>query len=56
MHESIEERENMDNLGQGFTSVDPLKKVDISDGSVPRPTFINKNLKADKSRLQVEVN
>jgi len=55
MNESIEEPENMDNLGQGFTSVDPLKKVDISDGSVPRPTFINKNLKVDYKLKLIEL-
>jgi hypothetical protein len=31
-------------LGQGFTSVDPLEEVDIGDGTVPRATFVNKNL------------
>jgi hypothetical protein len=25
---------------------DPLEQVDIGDGSVPRPTFINQNLEA----------
>ena len=34
-------------MGQGFTSADPLEQVDIGDGSVPRPTFINQNLEAD---------
>ena len=47
MYESIEELDDMDKLGQGFTSADPLEEVDIGDGSIPRPTFINKNLKAD---------
>ena len=42
MGESIEEIEDMDKLGQGFTSADPLEEVDIGDGSVPRPTFVNK--------------
>ena len=32
---------------KGFTSTDPLEQVDIGDGSVPRPTFINQNLEAD---------
>jgi hypothetical protein len=36
--------EDFDVLGQGFTSVDPLEEVDIGDGTVPRPTFVNKNL------------
>ena len=34
----------MDKLGQGFTSADPLEKVDLGDGIIPRPTFVNKNL------------
>jgi hypothetical protein len=37
----------MDNLGQGFTLVDPLEKVDIGYGSTPKLTFVNKNLKSD---------
>ena len=47
MYESIEEPNDIDKLGQGFTSADPLEEVDIGDGSVPRPTYVNKNLKAD---------
>ena len=47
MYESIEELDDMDKLGQGFTSADPLEEVDIGDGSIPRPTFVKKNLKAD---------
>jgi hypothetical protein len=46
MYESIEELDGMNKLGQGFTLADPLE-VDIGDGSVPRPTFVNKDLKAD---------
>ena len=34
-------------MGQGFTLADPLEQVDIGNGSVPRPTFINQNLEAD---------
>ena len=47
MYESIEELDDMDKLGQGFTSADPLEEVDIGDGSVTRPKFIKKI----KSRL-----
>ena len=39
--------EDMDKLGQGFTSADPLEKVDNGDGNVPRPTFVNTNLSAE---------
>ena len=37
----------MDKLGQGFRLADPLEEVEIGDGSIPRPTFVNKNLKDD---------
>ena len=43
----IEEFKDLDKLGQGFTSADPLDKVDLGDGTVPRPTYVNRNLKAD---------
>ena len=45
--EAINNFDDLDKLGQGFTSADPLEQVDIGDGSVPRPTFINQNLEAD---------
>ena len=47
MCEAIEDIEDMDKLDQGFTSANPLEKVDIGDGSVPRPTFVNANLSAE---------
>ena len=55
MYESIEELDDMDKLGQGFTSADPLEEVDIGDGSVTRPTFVNKNLKADCKAKLIEL-
>ena len=39
MCEAIEDFGNFDKLGQSFTSADPLEKVDIGDGSIPRPTL-----------------
>ena len=42
----------MENLGHGLSSADPLEEIDIGDGSIPRPTFINANLKAgEKSKV-----
>jgi hypothetical protein len=41
---TTEEFRDLDKLGQGFTSADPLEEVDIGDGRIPRPTFVNKNL------------
>jgi hypothetical protein len=42
--EAIDDFDELDKLGQGFTSANPLEQVDIGDGSVPWPTFINQNL------------
>ena len=47
MFEAIDESEDLDKLGKGFTSADPLEEVDIGDGSIPRPIFVSKGLKAD---------
>ena len=58
MCEAIEDLGDLDKLGQGFTSADPLEKVDIGDGSIPRSTFVNANLsdnyKADLIKLLKE--
>ena len=47
MCEAIEDLGDLDKLGHGFTSADPLEKVDIGDGSIPRLTFVNANLSDD---------
>jgi hypothetical protein len=50
--EVIEETTDLDKLGQGFTLADPLEYINIGDGTVPKPTFVNKNLEADyKAKL-----
>ena len=54
MYESIEELDDMDKLGQGFTSADPLEEIDIGDGSIPRPTFVKK-LRADHKAKLIEL-
>jgi hypothetical protein len=43
----IEEFRDLDKLGHGFTSTDPLEEIDIEDGKTLRPTFVNKTLEAD---------
>lgn len=45
--EAIDDFDEVEKLGQGFSSADPLEKVDIGDGTIPRPTFINQNMTAD---------
>jgi hypothetical protein len=47
MGDIIEEFRDLDKLGQGFTSADPLEEIDIGDGKTPRPTFVNKTLETD---------
>jgi hypothetical protein len=47
MCESIEETKNLDKLGPGFMSADPLEENNIGDGVTPKLTFVNKNLCAD---------
>ena len=54
MCEAIEEFEKLDKLGQGFMLADPLEQVDIGDGSIPRLTFVNKNLKFDYKTKLIE--
>jgi hypothetical protein len=44
MCEAIEDFDEVEKLGQGFSSADPLEEIDIGDGIIPRPTFVNKNM------------
>jgi hypothetical protein len=44
MCEAIEDFEEGEKLGQGFSSADPLEEIDIEDGITPRLTFVNKNM------------
>jgi hypothetical protein len=37
-------------LGHGFTSVDELEKIDLGDGSKPRPTYISAKLEEDYNK------
>jgi hypothetical protein len=44
MCETIEDFDEVEKLGQDFSSADPLEKIDIGDGITPRQTFVNKNM------------
>jgi hypothetical protein len=44
MCEAIDDFDQVEKLGQGFSSADPLEEMDIGDGITPRPTFVNKNM------------
>ena len=53
--EAIEDFEEVEKLGQGFTSADPLGEVDIGDGITPRPTYVNKNLPFEHKCALIEL-
>jgi hypothetical protein len=44
MCEAIEDFDEVEKLGQDFSSTDPLEEIDIGDGITPTPTFVNKNM------------
>jgi hypothetical protein len=44
MCEAIENFEELENLGQGFSSTDTLEEIDIGDEITLRLTFVNKNM------------
>jgi hypothetical protein len=44
MSEAIEDFDEVEKLGQGFPSADPLEEIDIGDGITCRLTFVNKNM------------
>jgi hypothetical protein len=44
MCEAIKDFDEVEKLGQGFSSPDPLEEIDIGDGITPRPTFVNKDM------------
>jgi hypothetical protein len=44
MCEAIEDFEEVEKLGQGFSSVDPLEEIDIGDGIITMLIFVDKNM------------
>jgi hypothetical protein len=44
MCEVIEDFDEVEKLGQCFSSAGPLEEIDIGDGTTLRPTFVNKNM------------
>jgi hypothetical protein len=53
--EVVDDFSEVEKLGQGFTSADPLEDVDIVNGVVPRPTFVNKKLDANYNAKLMEI-
>jgi hypothetical protein len=44
MYEAIEDCVEVEKLGQGFSSSNPLEEIDIGDEITPRLIFLNKNM------------
>jgi hypothetical protein len=44
MCEAIEDFDEVEKLGQGFSLANPLEEIDLGDGITPRPIFVNKNM------------
>jgi hypothetical protein len=44
MCKAIEDFEEVEMLGQGFSLTNPLEEIYIGDGITPRPIFVNKNM------------
>jgi hypothetical protein len=44
MCKGIEDFDEVEKLGQCFSSADPLEEIDIGDRITPRLTFVNKNI------------
>jgi hypothetical protein len=44
MCEAIADFDEVEKLGQGFSSANPLEEIDTGDETTPRSTFVNKNM------------
>jgi hypothetical protein len=46
----VEDLDELGKLGQGFSSMDDLEKLDIGHGVIPRPTYVSGRLSTAKNR------
>jgi hypothetical protein len=44
----VEDLDKLGKLGQCFSSMDDLEKVDIGDGVIPRPTYVSARLNSSQ--------
>jgi hypothetical protein len=51
----IEDFEEVEKLGQGFSLTDPLEEIDIGDGITPRPTFVNENMSLEHKNVVIKL-
>jgi hypothetical protein len=46
--EVVEDFDDIGKLGHGFLAVDELDEIEIGDGAVRRPTYVNRNLTSEQ--------
>jgi hypothetical protein len=52
---AIEDFDEVEKLGQGFSSTDPLEEIDIGDGITLWPTFVNKNMSLEHKDVVIKL-
>jgi hypothetical protein len=55
MCDTIEDFDEVEKLGQGFSSADPLEEIDIGDRITPRPTFVSKNMSLEHKNAIIKL-
>jgi hypothetical protein len=55
MCEVIEDFDEVEKLGQGFSSADPLEEIDIREGITPRMTFVNKHMSLENKVVIIKL-
>jgi hypothetical protein len=55
MCEAIEDFDEVEKLGQGFLSAEPLEAIDIGDGITPRPTFVYKKMSLEDKNAIIKL-
>jgi hypothetical protein len=55
MCEDIDDLNEVEKLGQDFSSADPLEEIDIGDGITPRSTFVNKNMSLEHKDAAIKL-
>jgi hypothetical protein len=52
---AIEDFDEVEKLGQGFSSTDPLEEIDIGDGITLWPTFVSKNMSLEHKGVVIKL-
>jgi hypothetical protein len=55
MCEATEDFDEVEKLGQGFSSADPLEEIDIGDEITPRMTFVNKHMSLENKDVIINL-